>query len=181
MGSVGRGSAGWGSAGQRSVARRSVALAVVALVLAGCPGPDDPEPCAGEGEPVLTLANRGGGTVLADGVQVDVFPPPQGGVFTELDAVIENLGASELEYLRVTIDATDTGEQLAHVRFFGEYIPLQCTEDEVLVVEYLPVGFMESYLLTDLDGVTARVTGTLETTGGEFSTGYDVVLRATDY
>src|SRR5690606_28945999 len=87
----------------------ALGLGLWTLVLAGCPSAPPPEPCEGEGDPVLTLANRGGGPVLADGVEVDVFPPPQGGVFTELDVVIENLAMSELDYLRVTVDAVATG------------------------------------------------------------------------
>lgn len=159
----------------------ALGLGLWTLVLAGCPSPPPPEPCEGEGDPVLTLANRGGGPVLADGVEVDVFPPPQGGVFTELDVVIENLAMSELDYLRVTVDAVATGESLAFVRFFGEGVPLLCTEQDELVVDYLPVGFMESVRLDDLDGVRATVTGALETTRGEFTTSHDVVLRVTDY
>ncbi|MCX4240600.1 hypothetical protein [Paraliomyxa miuraensis] len=155
-------------------------LLAMAWALLGCPGPD-PGPCGGEGDPVLTLTNRGGGAVLDDGIEVDVFPPPQGGVFTELDVTIENLELSELQYLRVEVVTTDTAESLAYVRFFGEYTPLVCNEDGVLAMEYVPVGFNEYYLLTDLDGVAATLTGTLETTRGDFSVGHDVVLRATDY
>ena len=33
---------------------------------------------------------------MLNGDSIDVFPPPQGGVFTELDLAIENIGASEI-------------------------------------------------------------------------------------
>jgi hypothetical protein len=127
------------------------------------------------------LANRGGGTALADGAEVEVFPPPQGGVFTELDVTIEGIALHELEFLRVSVEAADSGQSLAFVRFFGDSIPLLCTEDDVLTLGNMPVAFTDPVQLQDLDGVQARLTGVLETTRGEFGTGYDVVLRAVEY
>jgi hypothetical protein len=152
------------------------------LGLAGCPGPEPTGPCGSDGgDPVLTLANRGGGAALADGVEVEVFPPPQGGVFTELDVTIDALDVRELEFLRIDIAATGSGEALSAVRYFGDAIPLRCTEEEVLVVDYLPVAFVDGVILSELDGVEATVTGTLETTRGDFAVEHDVVLRRTDY
>jgi hypothetical protein len=160
----------------------ALVLAVAPWALAGCPGPEPSGPCGREdGDPVLTLANRGGGTVLADGVEVEVFPPPQGGVFTELDVTIDGMAADELDQLHVAIEARDTGRSLADVRYVGGIIPLMCTEDDVLAVQYMPVGFTDPVVLAELDGVEATVTGTLETVQGEFAVMHDVVLRATDY
>lgn len=160
--------------------RCAVVLATLGLTLLGCPEPP-PEPCEGSGDPTLTLTNRGGGPQLVDGAEVEVFPPPQGGVFTELDVVIEDLALAQLEYLRIEIDAIDTGESLASVRYFGEHIPLRCTEDDVLELDYMPVGFVDGVVLEELDGVAARVTGVLETTRGDFSVEHDVVLRSVEY
>jgi hypothetical protein len=157
-------------------------LGLGASSLAGCPEPQPAGPCGREqGDPVLTLTNRGDGPALADGVEVEVFPPPQGGVFTELDVTIDGLDARELEFLRIDIVAIATGEPLSTVSYFGDAIPLRCTEDGVLVVDYLPVAFMDGVQLAALDGVQATLTGTLDTTRGDFSVAFDVVLRATDY
>lgn len=167
-----------------SVARMpSAARVLVAVMLAGCPAEPEPSgPCGSEaGDPVLTLANRGGGPVLADGVDVEIFLPPQGGVFTELDVTLEGLAQSELEYLHVVFEDRDTGEPLADVRYLGNVIPLLCTEDDVLEVQYMPVGFTDPVVLAELDGIEATVTGTLETTRGDFSVTHDVVLRAVEY
>jgi hypothetical protein len=158
------------------------AALVLAAALAGCPEPEPSGPCGPEdGDPVLTLANRGGGPRLADGVEVEIFLPPQGGVFTELDVTLEGLAQSELESLHIVVEDRDTGEPLADVRYLGSVIPLLCTEDDVLEVQYMPVGFTDPVVLAELDGVEATVTGTLETTRGDFSVGYDVVLRAVEY
>lgn len=154
------------------------------VVLTGCPDPPGPppEPCSGPEDPALQLSNRRGPVDLAMSPEVEVFPPPQGGVFAELDVVIEDMGLSELEYLWVAVDSVPAGEQFAYVRYFGDSIPLRCTEeDEVLEVDNLPVGFVEMYELDDLDGRAARVTGTLETLSGEFSVEYDVTLVRTEY
>jgi hypothetical protein len=160
---------------------RALALVSVLGGLAGCPGPES-DPCDNDGEPELTLANRGGGTVLADGVEVEIFLPPQGGVFTELDVAIDGLAADDLEHLHVVFEARDTGESLADVRYIGNLIPLLCTEeDDVLVVLRMPVGFTDPVVLAELDGVETTVTGTLETTRGDFSMMHDVVLHAVDY
>jgi hypothetical protein len=154
----------------------------LATALTGCPEPTPSGPCGPtDGDPVLTLANRGGGPALADGVDVEIFLPPQGGVFTELDVTLEGLAQSELDTLHVVFEDRDTGESLADIRYLGSVIPLMCTEDDVLEVQYMPVGFTDPVVLAELDGVEATVTGTLETTRGEFSVAYDVVLRAVEY
>jgi hypothetical protein len=170
----------------RLAARRcaaALALWPAAAVLPGCPGPEPSGPCGSdEGDPVLTLANRGDGAVLDDGVEVEIFLPPLGGVFTELDVTIDGLGQADLDFLHVVFERRDTGESLADVRYIGEVIPLMCTEDDdVLVVQYMPVGFTDPVVLAELDGVEATVIGTLETTHGDFSITHDVVLRAVEY
>jgi hypothetical protein len=159
-----------------------MALLPAAAVLPGCPGPAPSGACdSEEGDPVLTLANRGDGAVLDDGVEVEIFLPPQGGVFTELDVTIDGLAQADLDFLHVVFERRDTGESLADVRYIGEVIPLMCTDDDVLVVQYMPVGFTDPVVLADLDGVAATVTGTLETTRGDFSVAHGVVLHAVEY
>lgn len=160
-----------------------VVLGLVVGCLTGCPDPPPEGPCAGDGDPLLSLANRGGGPELSDGDEVEVFPPPQGGVFTELDVTIDFMASSELEDMYVSVEAMDTGEPLATIRYFGATLGmvLRCTEDEVLVVDNLPVGFNDGLELTELDGVPAVLTGTLVTSRGDFESRYEVVLRATEY
>lgn len=151
------------------------------LVLGACPPPPPPDgPCSAAGDPVLMLSNRDGGPELTEGDEVEVFPPPQGGVFTELDVNIDNMAVSELDILRVTIEST-AGEELANVGFFSSSLPLRCMESGQLEVDNLPVGLASSVQLTEADGVAVQLRGTLETTMGEFESVYDVVLRATDY
>ncbi|MEM7155754.1 MAG: hypothetical protein AAF799_23085 [Myxococcota bacterium] len=166
-----------------SAALRTRLSLVAALLLVGaCPDPEpEPEPCAGDGDPVLALANRDGEAPLVDGDDVEVFPPPQGGVFTEFDVTIEDMAASELDALWVTIESDGSGDTLATVRFFGEGLPLQCTEEEVLVVDNLPVGFDSSVTLAGLDGMPVVITATAETSEGNFVSRYDATLRSTDY
>lgn len=159
------------------------ALAFASVLLAGCPAPAPSGPCGtDDGDPVLTLGNRGGGPLLTDGADVEIFLPPQGGVFTELDVTIEGLSQSDLEYLHIVFEDRDGGEPLADVRYVGEVLPLLCTEDDdALVVQKMPVGFTDPVVLADLDGVAATVAGTLETSRGDFSVAYDVVLQAVEY
>ena len=158
-------------------------LGLAIPLLGGCPEPPPAGPCAGDGDPVLALANRGAAADLADGDELEVFPPPQGGVFTELDVTIDSMAASELQDFYVRVDAAATGESLATVRYYGETLGmiLRCTEEDLLVVDNVPVGFADALSLTDLDGVAAVLTGTLETTRGDFETRYEVVLHATEY
>lgn len=165
------------------VVARHRLLSLVLLAGTGCPGPaPEPEgPCASEGAPTLELANRGGGSVVTDGADVAVFPPPQGGVFTELDVTIDGLAADELDELRIRIVARDTGRNLADVTYLGELVPLMCTDDDVLSLQYVPVGFTDPVQLADLDGLAAILTGTLVTAQGDVSVMHEVVLRATDY
>jgi hypothetical protein len=165
---------------RRAAARALVLCLVPSLV--GCPEPAPEGPCASEpGDPVLALANRGGGMAIVDGAEVEVFPPPQGGVFTELDVTIDGLDPDDLERLVVTLVSPDTGRVFADVTYLGELIPLRCTEDDVLEVQRMPVGFIDPVVLEDLDGVPATLTGTLETTRGDFAITHAVVLRVTDY
>lgn len=168
-----------------AMARRgsSLLLVLVPASLAGCPAPAPSGPCGtDDGDPTITLSNRGGGPLLADGSDVEIFLPPQGGVFTELDVAIHGLAQSELEYLHIVFEDRDTGRSLADVRYLGEVLPLLCTEDDdTLVVQSMPVGFTDPVVLADLDGVAATVTGTLETSQGDFAVTYAVTLRAVEY
>lgn len=166
------------------IGARAIALGSVVAVASGCPTPPPEEgPCAGDGDPLIMLANRSGGSELGDGDEVEVFPPPQGGVFTELDITIDDMASEELEDMFISVVATDTGEALATVRYFGASLQgvLRCTTDDVLVLDNVPVGFDDGLELSDLDGVAAVLTGTLQTTRGDFESRYEVVLRATDY
>lgn len=164
------------------VGRRAVPVLIGASLLAGCPEPEPEGPCANEpGDPVLVITNRGGGPEIVDGAEVEVFPPPQGGVFTELDVTIDGLDPEDLERLVVTLVSPDTGRVFADVTYLGDVIPLRCTEDDVLVVQYMPVGFIDPVVLEDLDGLPATLTGTLVTARGEFASAHAVVLRVTDY
>lgn len=158
-------------------------LSLGVVVLGGCPEDPPGEPCSGPGDPVLTLANRTASVDLATGREVEVFPPPQGGVFAELDVTIADMGMSELEYLRVSIEDVATGEQYATVRYFGESIPLRCVEeDEVLTADNLPVGFVQMYQLDDLDGKAVVVNGSVETKEEEeFPVQYEATLIRTNY
>lgn len=159
------------------------ALALASILLTGCPAPAPSGPCGtDDGDPVLSLGNRGGGPLLVDGAEVEIFLPPQGGVFTELDVTIDGLAQSDLESLHIVFEDRDAGEPLADVRYVGEVLPLLCTEeDDALVVQRMPIGFTDPVVLADLDGVAATVTGTLETSRGDFGVGYEVVLRAVEY
>lgn len=154
-----------------------------ALVLGGCPtNPPPAEPCSGPGDPVLTLSNRRAPIDLETGREVEVFPPPQGGVFAELDVAIADMALSELEYLRVAIEDANTGEPYATVRYFGDSIPLICSQQtNVLEVANLPVGFSLAYTLDDLDGLAVVVTGSVDTELEEFPVQYEATLVRTDY
>lgn len=164
--------------------RRAWGLWPVALLLAACPdpGPEPQDACSGgDGDPEIHLADREGAVELSDGDELAVFPPPQGGVFTELDATLVDMRRDELVNLRVDVVNADTGASLAAVRYFGDQIPLSCVEEGLQTIDNLPVGFSEELFLPDLDGAAVVLTGTLETDRGDFATSYAVTLRATDY
>ncbi|MEM9455807.1 MAG: hypothetical protein AAGF11_16625 [Myxococcota bacterium] len=153
-----------------------------ALALGGCPADPPAEPCSGSGVPVLTLSNRRAPIDLATGREVEVFPPPQGGVFAELDVTIDDIGITELEYVRVEIEDANTGEPYATVRYFGDSIPLICSQQtDLLEVANLPVGFSLAYTLDDLDGRAVVVTGSVDTETEEFPVQYEATLVRTEY
>lgn len=163
----------------------SVALSLGALALVGCPEPPPPLPCEGPDDPQLVLSNRREASDLGQQGLVEVFPPPQGGVFAELDVAIRSMALEELEYLRVVVESVPAGEEYANVRYFGDSIPLICAEQgegqEWLEVANMPVGFTEMYQLDEFDGRPAKVTGIVETAAGEFPVEYDVTLVRTEY
>jgi len=161
---------------------RAWVIAVGVLCLTGCEDPPPPEACAGPDDPSVALANRDEGrNELVVGGEIEVFDAPQGGVFAELDVTVSDMGLSELEYLRVTVDDPNTGEQLAFARYFGNSVPLRCSEDGLLEMSRMPLGFVQMYRVEDLDGRAVTLTGALETETDEFPTEYEVVLRGVPY
>lgn len=151
------------------------------LAIAACPSdPSDPEPCAAEGDPIVTPSSRDG-VALANGDLLDVFPPPQGGVFTELDLAIENVGASEVLFLHVNVAPQAGGPELATVRYFGEALPLLCGDDDLQRIENLPVAFSDAVQLADIDGMPVTLSVRVETEAGEFGETYDLTLQRTDF
>ncbi len=167
---------------RRALTARGARHGLLGLLLTGCPEEPPLGPCASGSEPVLRLANRDGQAELTAGSEVEVFPPPQGGVFAELDVTIDELAAEDLLNLRVTVEDASSGQALATVRYFGNSLPLYCTEDDTLTVNNLPVGFDESIRRAEeLDGVPVVITGTLELADRVIPERYEVVLRASEY
>ncbi|MCH9682004.1 MAG: hypothetical protein K0V04_11260 [Deltaproteobacteria bacterium] len=159
-----------------------VGLSVVALIIgSGCPSDPPPGPCAGGGDVVVTALTRDGTRELVGGDGLEIFPPPQGGVFSEIDLVLEGVSADAIDSLGLTVEVADTNEVLANVRYFGELLPFECNEDDQLTINDLPVGYDESVVLTDADGVVVVLTTTVETRGESFSASYDLVLAVTNF
>lgn len=151
------------------------------MLLTGCPGDgEDEQACAGSGELTATAQpNRLDESPLEDGSEVPVFPPPQGGVFTELDVRIGGVTQDDLEMIRVRIE-DEAGEQLANVQYQGAGLPLMCDEDDTLVVLNLPVGFDLSVMLPDLEGVQANVLLGIDTAQTTLDQTWSVTLRVTN-
>ncbi len=150
------------------------------LLSAGCAEAPSPGQCVSTDEPALTLGSRRGAT-LVDGDELDVFPPPQGGVFTELDVSIVGVAPSDIAQLHVTVESTDTSERFASVTYPGSAIFAWCSEDGIVEIDDLPVGFEDAFGLPELAGRMAVLDGVLETRSADVSTRIDVVLRWTDY
>ena len=161
----------------RHLANHTAALAL----LTGCPsGGDDggDGPCAGGGDiTAIAQPNRLDTDPIEDGSEIPVFPPPQGGVFTELDVRIAGVASEDLELLRVRIE-DDTGQQLANVQYRGDGLPLMC-EDDRLVVFNLPVGFDLDTMLQALDGVSATLLLGVDTVETTVEQTWSVTLRIT--
>ena len=151
------------------------------MLLTGCPGGggDDGGPCGNDGDVTATAQpNRLDTNPVADGSEIPVFPPPQGGVFTELDVRIDGAATDDLELVRIRIE-DEAGQQLANVQYRAEGIPLMCDEDDTLVVFNLPVGFDASVMLPALDGVAATLMLAVDTVDGTFEETWSVTLRVT--
>ncbi len=164
-----------------SIAPMTAALTIM-VAAGGCPRTNPgPQACAGGDDPLLIASNRTDASEFNAGDAMDVFFAAQGGVFSELDVTLDEVSADAVTTLRVTVEATATGQPLANVRYFGEALPLQCNEADQLFISELPVGYDDGLNLADLDGVAVTVTGTIETARGMFPTTYDVQLRVTDF
>ena len=160
----------------------SVAGLFALLLLAACEpdGDDDSGPCAGGALAASATPNRLHEMPLDDGVEVPVFPPPQGGVFTELDVAIFGTSAEQVEWVRVRVDDA-SGAMIANQEYRGEGLPLQCLPEGNLVVYDLPVGFDASVLdPAQLDGEQATLRLGIDTRVGDLVEEWSVVLRATD-
>lgn len=161
-------------------------LALACACLAGCPDePDDDDDgggCPAPGAPLaITLApDQGDAPPLVDGDDVPVFPPPQGGVFTELDVELTGVDADDVEQLRIEID-DGTAQPLATQVYFGSGLPLRCVESGALTIDALPVGFDESVSLAQLDGVAVTLRATVTTADDSFDSNLAVVLRVTEF
>jgi len=158
------------------------AVGLTLLFSTACAETPSPGACSNTDAPVLTLANRQvDAPVLRDGDEVDVFPPPQGGVFTELDVGLLGVAPEDLQRLHVTIDSVGSLGRLASASYLEGELLLWCSEDGVLQVEDLPVAFDDAFGLRDLHGESAALEGRAETAAGEVSTRYEVILWWVDY
>ncbi|MEM9458808.1 MAG: hypothetical protein AAGF11_31815 [Myxococcota bacterium] len=158
--------------------------AMIAGLSTGCAEAPAPGRCPSIDDPVITLANRRGAAPLRDGDDVEVFPPPQGGVFTELDIGIVGVPLEDLEQLHVTLDSSGSLGLLASVRYLGSAMPMWCTDDDVLQIDDLPIGLEERFAMTDLPvlhGEAAVLEGVAQTRSGEVSVRYEVVLKWTEF
>lgn len=156
----------------------TAALAAV-LVLTACPSEPD-GPCAGGGTlDVSAQPNRLDTAPIDDGSQLPVFPPPQGGVFTELDVAVSGVASEQIERVAVRVD-DESGAALALQEYNGAGLPWMCQPDDTAVVFGLPVGFDLSVQLAALDGVDAELTLTVDGAGQSLEQRWSVVLRQTE-
>jgi hypothetical protein len=158
-------------------------LALCLLAATGCPEPE-PDltgcPAAGVEPSIVARPNRLDTSPLADGSSVPVFPPPQGGVFTELDIELAGIAAEDLEELRVEVLDPANSEIIAAQLYFGDGLPLTCNDDGVLVVRNLPVGFNDSTDLAELDQVGVMLSLRVVTAEETLAESWSVVLVVTD-
>ena len=158
--------------------RRIAAGLVLALV--GCPGGGEGV-CEGEGELAVVLApNHGDTSPLSDGSTLAIFPPPQGGVFTELDVELSGLRADDLGQLQIRI-VRDDGANLSTQTYQGSGLPLLCDDDGSLSVTGLPVGFDLTYTLEELDGDAATLTVDVITAGETLTESWAITLVVVEY
>lgn len=148
-------------------------------VVAGCQ-PSDPTVCNGAGAAAVEVYQRGDADEIIDGSDVPVFPPPQGGVFTELD--VRLLGVTTDELVSIRVDVVDGGGDLLAAQLYaGDGLPLTCRPDASILIEDMPVGFNASVDLEELEGVDVTMTVRLAHGGGDTEVERAVTLRVTDY
>lgn len=150
------------------------------LAASGCPEGGDGV-CAGDGELRIELSpNHGDTSALADGSALAIFPPPQGGVFTELDVTLQGLAADDLGQLQIRI-VRDDGASLSTQTYQGSGLPLLCQDDGALTVTGLPVGFDLTYALEELDGDMATFTVDVITADATSTESWAITLTVVDY
>lgn len=159
---------------------RVLALGAIACGSLGCPDVDD-GPCGGDGALAIALRpNHGDPSPLDDGAVLPIFPPPQGGVFTELDVELFGLRDGELQELRIRVDRDD-GANLSTQTYLGSGLPVLCRPDGALSVQGLPVGFDLTYTLDDLDGDAATFTVDVITADETSTERWAITLRSVEY
>jgi hypothetical protein len=157
-----------------------VAIAVIVAPALGCPAQGEGA-CEGDGDLAVELRPNHGDTSPIDaGSAVPIFPPPQGGVFTELDVALRGLVADDLAQLQIRI-TRDDGASLATVTYQGSGLPLLCEDDGSLSVTGLPVGFSLTYDLEDLDGDAATFTVDVITASQTLTESWPITLTVVEY
>jgi hypothetical protein len=160
--------------------RTVIVVAICVASTLGCPGPDDGE-CDGDGDLAIELRpNHGDTSPIDDGSALAIFPPPQGGVFTELDVELRGLAEGELGQLQIRI-TRDDGASLSTVTYQGSGLPLLCQDGGALSVTGLPVGFDLTYALDDLDGDAATLTVDVITAGETLTESWPITLTVVEY
>lgn len=160
---------------------RGIKAGLAVLLSTGCSEPPAPGECPSSDEPTLAFTNRNETSALVDGAEVEVFPPPQGGIFTELDVSIDGVSPSDLETLLITVESSGGLGTLASVTYRGSQLPWWCSEDDVLLIDDLPVGFADHLDLPGLDSEPAVLEGTVTTRSGDVTASVDVVLQWVEY
>jgi hypothetical protein len=155
------------------------AVAAAVLVLFGC-RPDDSR-CREGPQPGIEIANRMDEQPISDGAAVEVFPPPQGGVFTELDVTVVDISPDDLDQMRVTIDVEGAISR-ADQAYAGALLPWVCREPTGAFLDNMPVAFDADAELERLDGLSAHIVALASLGGGaEARVEYDVTLAVTQY
>ena len=144
---------------------------------AACEGEPAAGPCNGDGEPAIELTQRNGETPIVDGADLPIFPPPQGGVWTEIDVRLLGVVVDEIDSVGVDVldaDSASLGSEL----YLGENLPLLCRSDGSILIDNMPVGFGDLSQLERLDGVGATMITTLAHARGDTVSTIAVTLRA---
>jgi hypothetical protein len=145
-----------------------------------CEGEVDPGPCNGVGDAAIELRERGGDTLLVDGSELPIFPPPQGGVWTEIDVRLLGIAAADVESIRVDV-LDEGGATLGAELYLGDGLPLACRMDGAIEIDNMPVQLGDLAALEELDGVTATMTTTLSHSEGEVVSTIADTLHAEDF